>query len=227
METKLLLNQNREQAEAFAQSLKDVITRANELLTLWHKFQEWDVITTQDQAFELLKDPIGRLDKFLLDAVNIKATGTTRLNASAIAGMLNVDYQSWQNIIEGREPALDCIPCRGVRMKSKGVPAITFEEVWYYSNFLTFKKGQFVAITETVKEHQESMKVYAESPEAIATMEHWQELARSLNAHAKRGYLGASALQTIAQLTGLKYVYDTRELFIDESKVLMETLKKQ
>jgi hypothetical protein len=160
----------------------------------------------------------------LIGAVNIKSIGTAKLNPEVIASMLNIDRESWVSIIEGKQVKTDCIPCRKMKIR-KGKMAITLQEFRQYERYITFEKGAFVAVTEAVKEYQDSIKVFTESPEQIATYNHWQELVKILTEHKKRGYVGASGLETVAKLCGLRYVPDLAQIFIDDNKVLIETLK--
>jgi hypothetical protein len=216
--TKILLNENREQAMAFQMSVNDVISRSNELIFAWNTFQDFQQVSSYNDFLELVTDPVGTLDKFLIGAVNIKSIGTAKLNPEVIASMLNIDRQSWINIVEGRQAKTDCIPCKKIRVK-KGQPVISLHEFQRYEKYMTFQKGRFVPVTDIVKQHTESMKVFTESPEQIATYKHWQDLLNVLTEHKKRGYLGSQGLREIAKLTGLKYVPDLNELFIDEFKI--------
>ena len=229
MNEQTLLSDGREQAVEFQQEVRDVITKANELVILWNRFQEWDVITTQDQAFELIKDPVGRLDKFLIGSVDIKTVGPkTKLNPAQIALMLNVDRDSWVNICEGREPKTDCIPCRGVHLK-KGVPVITFEKVWLYSNFLTFEKDKFIAVDENVKAHVENFKVYITNPEQEEIFKFWHTACDVLNQLCKKGYLGNSTLISLQQQLQdrITFSYATNQLHVNQSLLMSEILKIQ
>jgi hypothetical protein len=224
---KILLNEGREQCIAFQQSVQDVVQRSNELISLWHRFQEWGTIETTEDFIELVKDPIGRLDKLLINAVDIKVVGKkTKLNPEAISGMLNIDYQSWVNIIEGREPKTDCIACRGVRMR-RGVKAITLPEFWLYSNFLTFEKGRFVAINEAVKEHQKTFQVFTASPQQNELHEFWENACNVLNELRSKGYLGNTMMVAIQkELNGmLMFSYETNKFHLS-AEMLANTILK-
>ena len=224
MNEKILLNENKEQALTFQRSVQDVIERSNELINQWHQFQDFQQISSYADFKELIRDPVGLLDKFLIGSVNIKAIGPTKLNPEVIASMLNIDRESWVSIIEGKQVKTDCIPCRKMKIR-KGKMAITLQEFQQYDKYLVFQAGRFVDNKSEVKEHQKAFHVFVESPEQIATYNHWQELVKILTEHKKRGYVGNTGLKTIAELTGLRYVPDLGQVFIDEFKVQSETLK--
>ena len=222
---KVLLNEGKEQVMAFQMSVNNVITRSNELIDAWNTFQDFQQISSYDDFIELISDPVAMLDKLLIGAVDIKIIGKAKINPSVIAEMLNIDRDSWINIVEGKPVAIDCIPCRKMKIR-KGALVISLLEFQQYEKYMTFQAGRFVAAEQEVKEHQKTYQVFAESPSQIATYKHWQDLVKVLTEHKKRGYLGAVALETIARLCGLRYVPDLGQVFIDDDKVLIETLSK-
>ena len=228
MEEKILLTTNSDQVAEFERSLKDVIMQSNELITQWNQFQEWDVITTQSQAIELIKDPIGRLDKFLISAVDIKVIGKAKLNPSIIADMLNIPYDSWVNIIEGREPKTDCIPCRKMKLK-KGKQAISFQDFQQYEKFLTWQNNTFVAAEEAVKEKQESAKVYITDPEQVALHSYFHDACDTLNSLFERAYIGTDTLIAFSKQiqNRLTYSYGDNRLHVNEPLLMAEIFKLQ
>jgi hypothetical protein len=137
---KIVLNENREQVMAFKRSVQDVIERSNELINRWHLFQDFQQISSYADFLELIRDPVGLLDKLLIGAVNIKSIGTAKLNPEVIASMLNIDRESWVSIIEGKQVKTDCIPCRSMKIR-KGKKAITLMEFQQYQEYITFQAG--------------------------------------------------------------------------------------
>lgn len=222
---KVLLNEGREQAANFQRSVLDVMSRANELIAQWHQFQDFHTVKTYDDFLSLIEDPVAMMDRLLISLVDIKiAGGKTKINAASLAPMLGIDYESWLNLVAGKPIKLDCEPCRKTKIR-KGQSVISLQEFRQYEKYITFQNGRFVDNKTVMEEHQMSFQVFAETPAQKATFDHWAKLAEVLNEHKRRGHLGAAAMKTIADLTGLKYVYDTGELYIDEQKVLIETLK--
>ncbi|HEY5125374.1 MAG TPA: hypothetical protein VIK14_16710 [Ignavibacteria bacterium] len=227
METKVLLTTNRDQLAEFERSLNNVIQRSNELIDTWRNFQDFHQVTTLDDFLALVSDPVATLDKFLIASVDIKIVGSkTKLNPEIIASMLNIDRESWINLVEGKQPKLDCIPCRSIKVR-KGTPMISLGEFQQYEKYLTWQNNKFSVAEQSVIEKQESAKVYITDPAQTELYNYFHDACNTLNSLFDKAYIGTDTLISFSKQiqSRLTYSYGDNRLHVNEPLLMAEVLK--
>lgn len=229
METKILLNEGKDQALAFQQAVQNVMTRSNELIDAWHKWQDFDQVETYDDFLTLINDPVARMDQLLISSVDINiAGGKTKIVPAALAPMLGIDYESWLNLVAGKPIKLDCEPCRKTKIR-KGQSVISLQEFKQYEKYLAFQNSRFVVADQAVKEKQETFAVYTTSEQQNELHEFWENACNTLNQLHTKGYFGNTAFINLQKelQNRLMYSYGDNQLHVNESLLTNEVLKIQ
>jgi hypothetical protein len=228
MKKKILINANRDKVAEWENAVESVQDKANRLITTFLTFQPWKKITTLKDFISLVTDPIKVMIQVLQanSGVNLQASGGLLPDPSMVAKLFNLDYENYVNIIEGRKVAEgSCKPCNSkvkIIQTGKGVLNLrTFNE---YEKYLIWDNGHFLLNETAIDEHKASFEKYISEPQEIAVYNHFYELCRILNLHAKLNYIGSTDLDKFAKLLNgrLLFSFQSGTLSVDEQSLINE-----
>jgi len=198
---KILVYTDNGRAADFEKDINEVIERANNLLNAWHKFQYWHKVKTSDEAYAIIKDPAGAMDAILLNSIDLKVAGGTKVNVEVIANMLNCDRDNWRAFIQGM-PVYNCQVCDGLKI---GRRAISLNELEQYNEYIKWNR-LFIADDQAIELKKQSFKTYAETPQQLKLYNHFTSLKDELTEHIKLGLIGPDRLKQITDALNLRYV---------------------
>ena len=124
---------------------KDVIAaqlNCNKLIEIFETFQPFQQVRTLKDWLTLVTDPVKTFDDLVISNVNLKVTGTVKIDPAAVAKMISVDRENYLNLVAGKPLKSDCEPCKKISIK-KGQTAITLSEFRRYADYLLFIDGGF------------------------------------------------------------------------------------
>ncbi|MBN1118229.1 MAG: hypothetical protein JXA77_13555 [Bacteroidales bacterium] len=198
MKEKVLISEGRDKAEAFTKDVNEVLEGCNSLINIFHEFQDLTHITTEEEFIELVTDPKEYLDRFLIAAVDLRTTGKAKIDPEQLARLLSIDRDNYLNLVAGIPVTEDCEPCRKVKKVRRGQLAIDLHNYQEYSSYLVFNSGIFTKNIPAIEEKKKSFRVYADSPEALQLVEHYENLCQTLNNAIEVHRLGQSHIKTLA-----------------------------
>jgi hypothetical protein len=201
----ILISENKSAVADFQRSVDLVLERSQELVDQFHQFQSWSRIRTIADFIQLVNDPADYFDMVLINNTELKSTGNLRPNPALVADLFNIDRISWQNLVAGLPISEECEPCKRTKI-IKGQRSISLAQFQQYQQYLIFQEGRFYADEPAIQAKKEGFKKYAQSPQEIKLVKHYQELVAILNSHIKQGFAGPTAMSEIAKLMNLRFV---------------------
>lgn len=189
MTNRILIYEETNRKTVFKQDVKDACRRCNELISIFHSFQDWQRIESLKQFIELCEDPGEYFDGLLIKQLDSLTAGKKPAPAP-LAELLGVDRANFLNLTTGKPVSEGCEPCGRVKVKP-GTQAISLREFNNYSEFLEFSGEGFTVNEDAVEKYASTFDFYAENEQEVAVFRHYQELCRSLNRHQEKyGFAG-------------------------------------
>jgi hypothetical protein len=222
---KILVSKNLDAVGKFQREVEYVRDKANELIGVFHAFQPWEKITSLPDFIKLCSDPKKTFDETLIANVEIKAVGL-RPDPARLADLFNISRDEFMNLVAGMPVnETECKPCQKARIR-KGEKSIDLVDFEKYQEFLIFKDGAFELDNEAVKVKTESFAIYAETPQQIEVVEHWQRFCEILNKHREKGFCRDEQItQEFAQKAGLSFSEATFKFHVPEQTLVSEIFK--
>lgn len=220
MRDRKLIWESKSEATAFEKSVVDTAERCNSLIETFESFQDWMKITTHAEWLELVTDPGTYFDTVLLANVNL-STGGRQVDPEALSKLVQIDRDSYLNLVAGKPVSDGCKPCQKMKLK-RGSTAISLSGYLSDKDYLIFESGQFYLNTEAIEIKKESFKTYLENQNQVEYYQHYLNLGKILNDHIRIGNLGPIQIRELAKITGLLALNNT--LLLNEIK-LSETIK--
>ena len=141
MQKRILISTDNNGIATFKKSVQSTADEANSLIELYHAFQPWQRVTSQDQFITLATNPADYFDSTLLAHVEIKAKGVTP-DPARLAELIGIHRAEFLNLCSGLNiPDTDnCPPCGKVKIKrgQRAISLYTFEQ---YRDYLLFDVG--------------------------------------------------------------------------------------
>ena len=179
MEKRKMIWENKGEAIAFEKLIVNTMERCNSLIETFELFQDWKRIESLEDWIELISNPQEYFDSVLLASVNL-STGGRQADPKALARLVQIDRESYLNIVAGKPIAEGCKPCQKMKLK-KGTSAISLYQYQSNQDYLTFDSGRFYLNGVTIAKKKEDFKIYADTPSRIEVVNFWQSLCNSLN----------------------------------------------
>jgi hypothetical protein len=179
---KILISTDTNGIATFKKSVQSTADEANSLIELYHAFQPWQRVTSQDQFITLVTNPADYFDSTLLNNVEFKAKGVTP-DPARLAELIGIHRAEFLNLCSGLNIPDDghCPPCGKVRIK-RGVRAISLYTFEQYRDYLLFDAGSGFTVDQAkVDTDLDKFNFYAETEEEIAVYNLHHDLARLLN----------------------------------------------
>lgn len=198
----LLYTDSRKKAE-FQNELEATQNGANDLVHVFHNFQDYLKIKSQADFETLIADPLAMFDKTLQSnsGIDLKGSGGKIPNPKVIAELYDIDRPSYISIIKGEkiEPG-SCKSCGKLKIKQLGKGALKNVTYQQYKKYLIWNDNNRFEINEsTVFEKLETFSYYIEDPASLEIYNYWHDLNNILNLSFKKGYLSDADLIEIAK----------------------------
>jgi len=181
MQKRILISTDNNGIATFKKSVQSTADEANSLIELYHAFQPWQRVTSQDQFITLATNPADYFDSTLLAHVEIKAKGVTP-DPARLAELIGIHRAEFLNLCSGLNiPDTDnCPPCGKVKIKrgQRAISLYTFEQ---NKSFLIFNSGTFSVNQEAVDGSLDRFNTYAETEEEIRIYNLHFDFVRMLN----------------------------------------------
>lgn len=196
---KILLFEDRGKRTEFIKKVTEVKDKANDLIQLFNQTQPWQRIETIQDFQKLYDDPLKMLDQCLLSNIDLKIAGNKTPNAGVLASLLAVDRPAYMKALGIDEPSDD--DCPGCKKQTIKVTRIRINAEFYqYTDFLFFINGSWLLNQVAIDEHCDiNFNVYAESPEALKLVKHWEDLVKIINEHNRLYPLGSTHELNVAR----------------------------
>jgi hypothetical protein len=166
------------------------VGKANNLIQLWNKTQQWHRVKTRDEFISLIDDPAGRLDAELSKNVNLDLFGKVKPNLDKIAEFVNIDRPAWQ------------VTC-------KSFDTISLDKFLQVERFTNFENGWFRMNPLALEKKKADYSVFAETEREQANLKHLRDLVGILNDHLKKGYISTNNMQVVCNSLELQYAGNT------------------
>ncbi len=219
---KKLIYQELGKKQEFQQSVDTILKECNNLIEVFNSHQDFKRIATQNEFNSLVSDPAGYFDDILLN--NVELPAKLKPAPAQLALLFNIDRAGYLLTL-GLEEIEDesCQGCSEVQKKltSKN-NVISFD--YYIENalYLTFADGFFQLDKSMIEAKLKDFDVYAESPEQLQVLDHYETLSKVLNSAIDFHKLGPVQVQALSKMFGLQVL--NNKLVINYMQ-LSETIK--
>ena len=231
-EQRILLYTDSRKKANFQNEIETTQQGANDLVHVFHSFQDYLKITSLDEAETLIADPLGLFDKTLQSnsGIDLKFSGGKIPNPKAIAELYDIDRNSYQALIRGEkiEPG-SCKSCGKLKIKQSGKGALKNVTYHQYKKYLIWNDNNRFEINESaVFENLGSFDYYIEDPASLEIYNYWHDLNNILNLSYKKGYLGDADLIEIAKRfkDRLLFSYQSYSLSVNDQALYAEIKTK-
>lgn len=167
-------------ANNFEKDVTAVQLNCNQLIEIFETFQPFQQVRTYNDWLTLVTDPVKTFDDLVISNVNLKVTGTVKIDPAAVAKMISLDRENYLNLVAGKPLKTDCEPCKKISIKN-GQTAISLSEYMRFADYLLFEDGLFYINQVEVDNHKKTFEVFAESPSAIELLNRYESLVDTLN----------------------------------------------
>jgi|LSQX01.2.fsa_nt_gb hypothetical protein len=206
----------------FQQEVDNILKQCNNLIEAFNSHQDFKKIETQDEFNSLVSDPAGYFDDILLS--NVELPANLKPAPAQLALLFNIDRAGYLEML-GLEEIEDesCQGCSKVQKKpvSKN-SVISFDHYIGNASYLTFEDGFFHLDKGMIEAKLKDFDIYAESPEQLETLDHYETLSKVLNSAIDFHKLGPVQVQTLSKMFGLQIL--NNKLVINYMQ-LSETIK--
>lgn len=210
-------------AEAtFLKGLYDTFSRGNQLISLFNENQPFQKIESMMSFTALVNDPVSFYDSILTE--NIQHDNRLNVDPGKLAELYGIPRNDYL-IGLGFTPqqASKCHNCQDDTDLTVKLNTLSPEQFSEYSEFIFFKSGKLQINTQKVEEHKDGFNIYAESPEALRLVQHYESLCHTLNEAMEHHHNGGqSNLQTLAKMFGLKILENK---LIPDNYMIAEQIK--
>ena len=159
------------------------MTGCNFLINIFEEFQPFMRISSIEDFEILVADPGALFDNLLLENIEIKAAPGMAADPGQLAKLFNLERDAFLNVTAGKPVQIEnCTPCQKMRLKP-GQSAISLARYSAYKKYLVFTGGEFTINSDAIQQHEEAFDTYAETPQQLQTVSHYQDLVRILNEH--------------------------------------------
>lgn len=224
-EGRILLYEDKQGFAKLNAEVEQVCMGANQLIQIYHSFQEFERITSLKMFEKLVSDPVKAMDDILVKQINVEMTGKIKLDPKAIANLAGIQYDNYLRTLKGE--VLDestCKPCGKIAKTSKnGNAVLSNAEFKKYRQYLNFDGSSFTVNEDAVNDSRESFNHYIDDPKQIEVHSFWNSLRDSLNDAHRRGYLDLPQVQDLTK-GRLLYVPHLDQLTLDEQSLVSEIL---
>ena len=196
MEKKLVFTDHH-QIQALRSDLEKKAKFFNFVLKQFHIYQSFKTISNLGEAIELLSAPLQTFDKTIIENSNMPTLGGLSANVDAVCVIYNVDRSGYLHAIQD--------------IKEK----FTFDP----KDALKFDGGVFSIDLEKFNLQAEKYSVYAESPQQIALVDHWETLVKTMNNHVKNNWVSSFNAVQVAESFGVLYNRFTLVFELDYRKI--------
>lgn len=208
----------------FRKELETVQLKAYQLIKAFNQHQSFVKIHSQDEFTALLQNPVEYYDTILIDSIDISSKTGLKPQPSVLAALYNIPRENYIESL-GYELINDssCEGCQKAEVKLiHRKEVLTLENYQKYAAYLKFINGTFIIDEAALEEKLNEFDIYAETPEALQMVEHYEKLCQVLNEAIEFHKLGTVQIQTLAQMFGL-LILDNK-LIINDIK-LSQTIK--
>lgn len=179
------------------QTLQKKVVYFNYLLTQYHTFQKFHRVSTIEEAIELLNSPIKAFDKTIIESSNMPTLGGLSANVDAVSTIYGIKRENYIQALQN--------------VKEK----YSFNS----SDAIKFEGGVFSIDLEKFNLLAEKYSVYAESPQQIALVDHWETLVKTMNNHVKNNWVSSFNAVQVAESFGVLYNRFTLVFELDYRKI--------
>jgi len=186
----------------FMTGLNDTVYRGNQLIRLFNDSQSFKKIESMISFSALVADPVSYYNSILTD--NIEHDTRLNVNPQRLAELYGIPrYEYLLALGMTKEQASKCQSCepKDITIKLKVLSENQLNE---FSKFLFFKSGKLEVNNNAVEQHRDSFNIYADSPETLQIIEHYEKLCDSLNSAIEYHKLGTNSMDTLARMFGLQ-----------------------
>jgi hypothetical protein len=203
----------------FRKEVETVWNKCNILITVFNEGQDFETISTQKEFESLIQNPVSYFDDILIQNCEIKSKVGRMPEPSMLANLFGINRDGYLEAI-GWETVEDskCKGCTTTQVQlihQKEI--ITAEKFSYYAAYLLFENRFFKFNEPAIEEKLKEFDIYAESPDQLRLLEHYETLCKVLNNAIEVHKVGTIKIQELARMFGLqildnKLVYDYIEL---------------
>lgn len=197
---KLLLKQNREQADAHITDLNRIAEGLTNIVDEFNSMPVLSSLNTSEQVFEFLSDPLNIFEGSILMDTGIVVSENAKLNPGQVARLFNIPYSDFVNLIDSTN--------------------------FQYLGYMIFdEKKKIVELDpDKIEDIKESFKKYTESPAEAKEILKIRRLCNLLNEHIKHYDLKYD-LHRAAQILNISlipnpdskgYIFKENVLFVRE-----------
>jgi hypothetical protein len=188
----------------FRNEVETVRNKVNSLITAFNETQDFTTIDSQEQFELLIQNPADYFDSILIQNCELKTKTGRKPEASILANLFGINREGYLEAI-GWEVVNDFSTKGGTKAQPKLIHQKELITASKYSDFKAYLVfDRFFKLNEpAIEEKLNDFDIYAESPETLKLVEHYEELSRVLNEAIIFHKVGGIKLQELAKMFGL------------------------